>query len=65
VTFGVEENLNEDTDTLRIVQDVFRMKMRIDRASWHTDTVTRLGKRKGSCLIFVRFTLYLKKYEIL
>jgi hypothetical protein len=39
--------------------------MRIDIASWHIDTVTRLGKRKGSCPILVRFLLYLKKYEIL
>jgi hypothetical protein len=66
VIFGVEENLNERyIDILKIVEYVFRTKMRTDIESWHIDTVTRLVKRKGSHLILVRFTFYLKKYEIL
>jgi hypothetical protein len=41
------------------------MKMRVEMAKWQIDSVSRLGKRKGSCPILVRFTSYSKKYEIL
>jgi hypothetical protein len=41
------------------------MKTRVEMANWNTDSVSRLGKTKGSRPILVRFTLYLKKYEIL
>jgi hypothetical protein len=66
LVFGVEEYLNKGYfDTLKIVEDVFRMKMRVEMTNWHIDSVTRLGKRKGSCPILVRFRSYSKKYEIL
>jgi hypothetical protein len=64
--FGVEEYPNEGYfDTLKIVEDVFRMKIRVEMTNWHMDSVARLGKRKGSCPILVRFTSFSKKYEIL
>jgi hypothetical protein len=64
--FGVEEYTNEGYfDSLKIVEDVFRMEMIVEMPNWHIDSVTRLEKRKGSRPILVRFTWSSNKYEIL
>jgi hypothetical protein len=63
--FEVEECPKEGYfDTLKIVEEVFRMKMRVEMANWTTDSASRLGKRKRSRPILVRFTSYSKKCEI-
>jgi hypothetical protein len=60
----VEEYPNEGYfDTLKVVEEVFWIKMRVETANWHTESVSRLGKRKGSHPILLRFTSCSKKYD--
>jgi hypothetical protein len=39
--------------------------MKVDVMNWHIDSVMRIGRRRGSQPILVRFTSYSKKIEVL
>jgi hypothetical protein len=41
-----------------------RMKLRVDVLNWHIGSGHRLGRRRGR-LILIRFTLFMKKPEVL
>jgi hypothetical protein len=64
--FGTDEYpLEPHTDTLKINEEFLKTKMKVDVMNWHINSVVRIGRRRGSRPILVRFTSYSKKIEVL
>jgi hypothetical protein len=64
--FGIDEYpLEPHIDTLKITEEFLTTKMKVDVMNWHINSVVRIGRRRGSRPILVRFTSYSKKIEVL
>jgi hypothetical protein len=66
LTFGIDEYSHESYfDTLKVTEEFLRTKMKVDVMNWHIDSVMRIGRKRGSRPILVRFTSYSKQIEVL
>ena len=64
--FGIEEYPHETYfDTLKITEDIFKTKVKVEIADWHIEKVHRLGRSRGDRPILVSFTSFSKKIEVL
>jgi hypothetical protein len=64
--FGIDEYPQESyINTLKITEEFLRTKIKVDVMNWHIDSAMRIGRRRGSQPILVRFTSYSKKTEVL
>jgi len=52
---------NQNFDTLKITEDILRMKLKVDISSWHVESVYRMSKKTGRTAITVRFISFMKK----
>jgi hypothetical protein len=60
--FGITGRRQESNfDTLKITEDILRMKLKVDIFSWHIESVRRMGKKRGRTAIMVRFISLRKK----
>jgi hypothetical protein len=66
IVFGLEErNGGRYEDTLKIVEQLVMEKMGVQEIQGHIDYVKRLGRSRGNRPIFVKFTTFSKKLEVL
>jgi len=66
IIFGIEEFRHESYFyTLKITEDILRMKLNVDISSWHIDSVRRVGKKTGGRPTLVRRISFMKKLEVL
>jgi len=63
---GIEECPQQSHfDTMKMTEDVERMKMKVDNSSWRIECVRRLGKKRGGRQILVRFISFTNKLKVL
>jgi hypothetical protein len=63
---GIEEFRHESYFyTLKITEDILRMKLKVDISSWRIDSVRRVGTRTGGRPTLVRRISFTKKVEVL
>jgi hypothetical protein len=66
IVFGLEERNGERyEDMQKIVEQLVMEKMGVHGIQGHTDYVTRPGRSRGNRPIFVKFTTFSKKLEVL
>jgi hypothetical protein len=62
IVYGSEEFPHESyLYALKIIKDFIRIKMRTDTKNWLIDSVSKLGRRRGSQSIFLRIYFVLKE----
>ena len=52
-------------DTQKMTEDILRMKLKVDIWRWNIESVHRLGKKRRGRPIYVRFSSFTKKLEVL
>jgi hypothetical protein len=59
--FGIKGCPQEPNfDTPKITEDILRMKLKVDISSWHIESVSRTGKKRGRRASMVRFISFMK-----